>query len=126
MAFGAMGGPISGLIITCKTPDTGTVALEAGDAVKLTGDYEISNAFVEGDRVFGEAMADCAENGAAVPVQVRGVCVFRYSGAAPAVDGVSGVTPSTEAGRVLVADTAAARGLAVQVNPEAGTVEVLL
>lgn len=126
MAFGAMGGPVSGLVITCKTPDTGTVDLHEGDAVKLTGDYEISNAFVDGDRVFGEAMADCAENGAAVPVRVRGVCVFRYSGTAPTVDGVSGVTASTDAGEVLVADTAAARGLAVKVNADAGTVEVLL
>ncbi len=126
MAFGDIGGPVSTLIITCKTPDTGDVSLRRGDAVKLTGDYEVINTFAEGDLVFGQVMADCAGNGAAVPVRVRGVCDFRYSGETPSVDGISGVTGAAEAGLVTVSNGANAKGLAVKVDSAAGTVEVLL
>jgi len=126
MAFGDIGGPMSVLILTCKTPNTGEVLLQQGDAVTLTGDYEVLNTFAEGDRIFGQVLEDCSANGAAVPVRVRGVCDFRYSGEAPAVDGLSGVAGSTEAGKVTVSSAANAAGLAVKVNSGSGTVEVLL
>ncbi len=126
MAFGDIGGPVSALIITCKTPDTGDVSLQRGDAVKLTGDYEVTSSFAEGDIVFGQVLTDCVENGAAVPVRVRGICDFRYSGEVPAVDGISGVAGAVEAGLVTRSNAANATGLAVKVDSAAGTVEVLL
>lgn len=126
MAFGELGGPVSGLVLTCRTPETGTVDIRRGDAVKLTAAYEISNVFTAGDRVFGQALADCSLNGTPVPVRVRGVCDFRYSGAAPVVDGVSGVTGSAEAGKVVLSSAAGAAGLAVKTSAEAGIVEVLI
>lgn len=125
MAYGDVGGPITALAITCKTADTGNVALHRGDAVKLTGPYEISNVFEEGDLIFGEVLMDCSENNTAVPVRVRGVCEFQFSGNTPVLDGVSGVI-GTGTGLVLVSDETNAAGLAVKVNEERGTVEVLL
>ena len=37
MAYGDVGGPVTELIITCKTPASGTIAIAKGDAVMLTG-----------------------------------------------------------------------------------------
>jgi hypothetical protein len=126
MAFGDIGGPVSALIITCKTPDTGEVQLQRGDAVKLTGPYVVSNVFEEGDQIFGQVMADCSTKGAAVPVRVRGICDFPLYGQIPQVDGISGVIGATEAGEVVLSSAANAVGRAVKVNAEAGTIEVLL
>ena len=126
MAFGEVGGPVSSLVLTCRTPGTGTVDIHRGDAVKLSGAYEISNVFETGDRIFGQALVDCSLNDAPVPVRVRGVCDFPYSGATPEVDGISGVAESTEAGKVILSSAANAAGLAVKANSDAGTVEVLL
>ncbi|MFA7693338.1 MAG: hypothetical protein GX117_04085 [Candidatus Hydrogenedentes bacterium] len=120
------GGPISSLIVSCRTQPSGTVALRAGEAVKLTSDYEVSNVFEEGDIVFGEVMVDCDRTGTLVPIRVRGICSFPYSGSAPEVDGVSGVIPSEEAGKVELSEEATARGMVVQVNAASTTVEVLL
>jgi len=126
MAFGEVGGPVSSLVLTCRTPGTGTVDIHRGDAVKLSGAYTISNVFETGDRIFGQALADCSLNDTAVPVRVRGVCDFPYSGAVPVVDGISGAAGSTEAGKVVLSSAANAVGLAVKANADAGTVEVLL
>ena len=62
MAFGEVGGPVSSLVLTCRTPGTGTVDIHRGDAVKLSGAYEISNVFETGDRIFGQALADLRRN----------------------------------------------------------------
>lgn len=125
MAYGDVGGPVTTLVITCKTPATGTVNIQRGDAVKLIGPYEIGNTFEAGDRLLGQALTDCTVNNFAVPVRVRGICAFRYAGLAPAVDGISGAVGSG-AGLVEVSDDENAAGLAMKVNSEQGTVEVLL
>ena len=44
MAYGDVGGAVTELVITCKTPASGTVNIHAGDAVKLTGAYIVDNA----------------------------------------------------------------------------------
>lgn len=126
MVFGDIGGPVTELVLTCKSPAAGSVDIRRGDALKLTGPYEVDNALDDGDRIFGEALADCTRNAATLPVRVRGVCAFRYAGSPPAVDGVSGVTGVSGSGKVQLTSGAGAAGLAVCVNTAAGTVEVLL
>ena len=92
MAFGDIGGVLTELVITCKTPDSGPVSIAKGDAVKLAGPYTVTNDTSAEDPVFGEALAGAAANGAAIPVKVRGVSVFQYEGETPpVVDGVAGV-----------------------------------
>ncbi|HDP34131.1 MAG TPA: hypothetical protein ENN29_03360 [Candidatus Hydrogenedentes bacterium] len=123
MAYGDFGGPVTELIITCKTASSGEVDIKGGDAVKLVGAYEIDNALEDGDRIFGQALADCWRNDAAVPVRVRGICDFAFTGEAPEVDGESGVVGAVGAG---VVQAGAGVGLIVKVNNEAGTLEALL
>jgi hypothetical protein len=123
MAYGDIGGPVTELIITCKTAATGEVAITRGDAVKLVGPYEIDNALTDGDRIFGQALVDCDRNAAAIPVRVRGVCDFPFTGAAPTVDGEAGVVGATGVG---VVQAGAGVGLIVKVYNTDGTLEALL
>jgi hypothetical protein len=79
MAFGDVGGPVTELIATMRTPASGSVDIRKGDALCLTGkaNYEVTNGAPHA-RVIGQAMADCDRNGAAIPVRLRGVCEFVY------------------------------------------------
>lgn len=126
MAFGDIGGAVTELIITCRTPEDGEVAIHKGDAVKLTGAYTVDNAAAENDPVFGQALADCAQNGAAIPVKVRGICLFAYSGAAPAVNGTTGIVAAEEAGLVKAPATGAGQGINVKADTVNKLVHVLL
>lgn len=126
MAFGDIGGVITELIITCKTPGEGEVAIAKGGAVSLTGAYTVDHAAAAEAPVFGQALADVADNGAAVPVKVRGVCIFPYTGAAPAVDGASGVVASDTPGAVKAPLSGSGRGVNLAVDETAGLVHVLL
>jgi hypothetical protein len=126
MAFGDVGGPITELVMTCVTPDEGTVAIAKGDALKLTGAYTVSNATDAEDVVFGQALADCEDNGAAIPVKLRGVCIFAYTGAAPTVDGVKGILASATDGKVKTPASGNGRGINLKVDASAGKVHVLL
>ncbi len=126
MAFGDVGGPVTELIVTCMTPDTGSVAIARGDAIKLTGNYEVSNATAAEDAVFGQAMADATENGVAIPVKLRGICVFGYTGTAPTVNGVAGVTASATDGKVKAPASDNGRGINVKVDTTASKVHVLI
>lgn len=123
MAYGDIGGPVTELIITCKTAASGEVAITRGDAVKLVGPYEIDNNLTDGDRIFGQALTDCDRNAAAIPVRVRGICDFPFTGTAPTVDGEAGVVGATGVG-VVQAGTGV--GLIVKVNNTDGTLEALL
>lgn len=100
MAFGDIGGSITELIITCTTPATGAVNIKRGDALKLCGPYTVTNVTAAEDVLFGQAMADAALNDAALPVKVRGICIFEYTGTEPVVDGVKGVLASATDGKV--------------------------
>ncbi len=126
MAFGDVGGAVTELIVTCMTPEQGSVNIRKGDALKLTGGYEISNVTDAEDAVFGQAMADSALNGAAIPVKVRGICIFAYTGDAPVVDGVKGILASATDGKVKAPAAGNGAGINLMVDTTAGTVNVLL
>lgn len=126
MAFGDTGGAVTELIITCRTPVSGGVAIARGDAVKLTGAYTVTNATDAEDAIFGEALAAATENDKAIPVKVRGISIFTYTGTAPAVDGVKGVVASATDGAVKAPASGNGQGIAVKVDAAASTVHVLL
>ncbi len=126
MPFGDIGGAVTELIITCRTPAAGAVAIQKGDALKLTGAYAIDNETDDEDALFGQAMADCALNDAALPVKVRGVCIFHYVGDAPTVDGAAGVVASATNGKVKAPAAGNGKGINVKTDSTAGTVHVLL
>ena len=126
MAYGDVGGAVTELVITCKTPASGTVNIAAGDAVKLTGAYTVDNATADEDVVFGQALADANANGVAIPVKVRGICVFTYAGTAPTVDGVKGVLASGTDGKVKTPASGNGKGINVKVDTGATQVHVLL
>jgi len=126
MAFGDIGGPVTELIVTCRIPSNGTVAIKRGDALVLTGNYTVDHAAAAGDVVAGQALVDCDRNSAAIPVRVRGICEFAYTGDAPDVGGAVGIAASATAGKVAVPETGAGRGLIVKVDTTAATVQVLI
>ncbi|GMU91693.1 MAG: hypothetical protein AMXMBFR4_07510 [Candidatus Hydrogenedentota bacterium] len=126
MAYGDVGGAVTELVITCRTPASGTVSIAAGDAVKLAGAYTVDNATDDEEAVFGQAMADANSNGVTIPVKVRGICIFSYSGSAPAVDGVKGVVASATDGKVKAPASGNGRGVNVKVDAGASQVHVLL
>lgn len=126
MAFGDIGGAVTELIITCRTPASGTVAIAKGDAVKLTGAYTISNTTDAEDAVFGQAMSAAKANDVGIPIKVRGICLFKYTGAAPTVDGVKGVTASATDGAVKTPASGNGKGVNVKVDAAATQVHVLL
>ena len=126
MAFGDVGGAVTELVITCKTKASGTVAISKGDALKLTDAYTVENETDAEDIIFGQALADAAGNGLAIPVKVRGIAVFAYDGMAPTVDGASGVLASATDGKVKVPASGNGVGVNVKVDSVASTVHVLL
>lgn len=126
MAFGDVGGPVTELIVTCRTPAAGTVAIAKGDALRLSGAYEVTNVTDAEDAIFGQAMADADENGAAIPVKVRGVCVFAYTGTDPLVNGVQGVLASATDGSVKAPASGNGVGLNLRVDATASEVHVLI
>lgn len=126
MAYGDVGGSVTELVITCQTPASGGVAILKGDAVKLTGAYTVSNATDAEDVVFGQALADASANSVSIPVKVRGVCIFGYTGNAPTVDGVKGVLASATDGKVKTPASGNGVGINLKVDTAATEVHVLL
>ena len=126
MAFGDIGGPVTELIVTCRTQSTGTVAIKRGDALVLTGNYTVEHAAAAGGVVVGQALVDRDRNSAAIPVRLRGICEFAYTGTAPTVGGTVGIVASATAGKVAVPASGSGRGLIVKTDTTAGTVQVLL
>lgn len=126
MAFGDTGGSVTELVITCRTPAEGTVDIGKGDAVKFVGPYTIDNVTDAEDPVFGEALASSTANDTAIPVKVRGISLFRYTGSAPAVDGVAGIVASATAGAVKAPESGNGRGITLKVNEAENLVHVLL
>lgn len=125
MAFGDIGGPVTELVVTCRTKSDGAVAIKRGDALVLTGNYTVEHAAAAGDAVVGQALVDCDRNSAAIPVRLRGVCEFAYTGAAPTLGG-PGLVASATAGKVAVPASGTGRGLVLKVDTAAGTVQALL
>ena len=126
MAFGDVGGAVTELVITCQTPSSGGVSIARGDAVKLAGAYTVDNATTAEDVVFGEALGDSTSNSEAIPVKVRGISIFSYTGTAPVVDGSQGVLASGTAGSVKVPASGNGVGLNIKVDTANTKVHVLL
>ena len=126
MAYGDVGGAVTELVITCQTPSSGSVDISKGDAVKLTGGYTVSNATDAEDVVFGQALADADDNDVAIPVKIRGICIFAYTGTAPTVDGQAGVLASATDGSVKAPASGNGVGVNVKVDTTATQVHVLL
>lgn len=127
MAYGDVGGSVTELVITCQSPSSGSVDIARGDAVKLTGDYTVTNATDDEDVVFGQALAATDENSAAIPVKVRGICIFEYAGeTAPTVNGSAGILASATDGQVKPPASGNGVGINVKVNTTDKLVHVLL
>lgn len=126
MAFGDVGGAVTELIITCQTPAEGAVAIAKGDALKLTGAYTVTNATAAEDPVIGQAMASATQNNAAIPVKVRGIALFTYTGTAPTVNGLAGVLASATDGAVKAPASGNGIGVNLKVDATASQVHVLL
>ncbi len=126
MAYGDIGGPITELVMTCRTKASGAVSIRRGDAVSLSGPYTVDNAAAEGGAVLGQALADCDRNGAPLAVRLRGVCDFPYTGAAPVPDGVTGVAASAAAGRVRTPASGTGRGIVLHTDTASEKVHVLI
>jgi len=126
MAYGDIGGAVTELIITCRTPAAGGVAIAKGDAVKLTGAYTVTNATDAEDTVFGQALAAATENDVAIPVKVRGISTFTYTGTAPTVDGTKGIVASATDGAVKTPASGNGHGINVKVDAATTTVHVLI
>lgn len=126
MAYGDIGGAVTELIITCKTPSSGAVSIAKGDAVKVSNGYTITNDTDAEDTVFGQALAPATANSQHIPVKVRGVAIFSYTGSAPTVNGVAGVTASATNGKVKAPASGNGRGVNLSVDTTATEVHVLL
>jgi len=126
MAFGDAGGAVTELIITCRTAGEGDIDIKKGDALKLSDPYTVSNATDAEDVVFGQAMADADANDVAIPVKVRGICIFEYTGTDPVVDGLKGILASATGGKVKAPAAGNGVGRNLRVDSAAGKVHVLL
>jgi len=131
MAFGDVGGPIIELIITCCTKLEGGNGITKGDAVSLIGPYQVTNEFKSGDPIFGQAMSDGICEDDSIPIKVRGIAVFDFTGPPPRVDGVSGITASSTPGSVRsivipAADPAISVGKNLKMEFGPSTIHVLL
>jgi len=126
MAYGDVGGPVTELVITCRTKSSGDVDIVKGQAVKLVGGYVVDNDTDDEDPVFGQAQADSTKNDDLIPVKVRGVCLLEYVGSAPTVDGAAGVVASATDGKVKTPASGNGKGVNLKVDTSAGQVHVLL
>ncbi len=126
MAYGDVGGAVTELVITCQTPASGDVSIAKGDALKLAGGYIVDNATDAEDVVFGQALVATDENSAPIPVKVRGICIFSYTGDAPTVDGEAGVLASATDGKVKAPASGNGVGINVKVDTSTPEVHVLL
>lgn len=124
MTYGDIGGPITELILTCRVASTAPL-IQRGDAVALTGPYEITSSPGDGAPVFGQALSD-AEPGRIVSVRVRGISLFRFSGSIPVVDGLRGIVMSATPGVVRAPASGNGSGRVVCVRPAEQIVDVLL
>ena len=134
MAFGDLGGVVTELVITCKTPESGAVNIKKGDPVRLCGNYTVTNEPVEENdeddswlSVFGQALSDANTNGTAIPIKVRGICEFPYEGEdvfEPETDGSCGVSMGESKGKVRA--SYGDRSVIVKVDTVAKRLHVLI
>lgn len=103
--------------------------LVVGDAIILTGAYEVARSLEVGRPIFGQ-IANINPGTGAVDVRYAGLCTFAYDGEiAPFIDGLKGVELSSEPGgegRVTKPNTSPGYGVVVSVDEDAKTVDVIL
>ncbi len=125
MALGDIGGAVTELVITFRTPESGEVNIQKGDAVALVDDYTVDHGG-EGGQVFGQAINGASENNTRIPVAIRGVMVFTYTGEAPDADGESGIEAADTPGKVRKPDLGPGFGVVLHVDEANERVHVLL
>lgn len=127
MAFGDIGGAVTELVITCKTRAEGLVNIAKGDAVALADNYEVCNRIIA--PVIGQALTNTTASGVAIPVRVKGVSIFRYTGQLPLsvfaayIYGIGVVISSQEPGAVEFSEKGTGKILAFDLDSK--TVHVL-
>lgn len=116
--------PEASTIIGCQVADDSEL-IKVGDAVVLTGDYQVKITGKDFRPIFGQ-VANLG-NGRQISVSVRGVCVFKYEGVPPRVNGRDGIEPSPTVGGLVAATTSGSgRGINLAVDKENKKVHVLL
>ena len=100
MAYGDVGGAENWRSVSFVTPSSGTISIAKGDAVSLSGNFEVNNDFSAEDVIVGEALAAADENDQLLAAKVSGIAKFRYTGVVPTVDGAAGVLASATDGQV--------------------------
>ncbi len=123
MAFGDIGGPVTELVITCRTKSEGPVDIKKGDAVSLCGNYEITNDESWAD-VFGQALASATTNDTAIPIRVKGVSVYTLATFPAKYLYGKSVLTAPEPGKVFVCFPKN-NTLIVSASPESSEVHVL-
>lgn len=124
MTYGDIGGPVTELILTCQVQDSATV--ERGDAVCLAGPYTVARANADDAPVFGQAFAPATGTEKTIPVKVRGICIFPYTGTEPVVDGMTGVTAAAGDGTVQSPAAGTGHGIVLKTDAASRRVHVLL
>lgn len=127
MSLNEIGGAVTQLVITCRTPASGEVDIKRGDVLVLKDDYTAGHADQAEEVILGQAFASVAGNNRPLPVLVRGVARFAYTGAAPDLTGeANALCSSSEPGKAAKDEFGAGKGVALAVDDAAGTVDVLL
>ena len=127
MSSNETGGLVTQLVITCWTPASGDVDIKRGDVVVLKDDYTAGHADQAEEVILGQAFASVAGNNRPLPVLVRGVARFAYTGAAPELTGQpNALSTSAEPGKAATSEFGVGKGMALAVDEAAGTVDVLL
>lgn len=126
MAHGDVAGAITELVITCVTRKKGKVNIVKWHALKLTGAYEVAEEGDLGEPIFGQALSGTQRNDIALPVKVRGICIFDYTGLIPWVGGkvMLAMTPGIVTG--VPGSSARGEGIVLKVDTAAHEVHVLL
>lgn len=112
-------------IIEVESPSDAS-NLVVGDAVVLTGPYEVARSLDIGRPIFGQVQSINPGTGA-IGIRYAGLCTFAYDGPAPFIDGLKGVEISNIVeGRVTAPNTSPGSGIVVGVDETAKTVDVIL
>ncbi len=123
MASGDVGGAITQLVITCRTPKAKRYPIEKGHPVALCGAYAVTEEVGFGDPIFGQAL-EGAKDDVPIPIKVSGICIFEYQdgGRVPIVG--EKVMLSAKRGKVIGVTRSHAYGQGVVLKVDSGAFEV--
>ena len=97
-----------------------------GDPVSTRGFAGLGLQLLVGESRGGQALADEDRNDVPIPVKLRGICLFGYTGSAPVVNGTAGVLASATDGKVKAPASGNGVGINVRVDTAISVVHVLL